>query len=84
MVRMQIQFTEAQSERLRETATVRGVSISAVVRDAVDDALTNTPFKPSRDELLKRSLAAMGKYHSGLGDLAARHDAYFAESVDDW
>ena len=83
MVRMQIQFTEAQSRRLREEATERGVSLSAVVRKAVDDALLARRHRPSRDELLRRSLAAAGRFASGTGDVARRHDEYFAEAADE-
>jgi hypothetical protein len=82
MVRMQIQFTEAQSQRLRNEAAEKGVSISAVVRVAVDDALAAGRFKPSREELVKRSLAAMGGFHSGTGDVSTRHDEYFADAID--
>ena len=39
MVRMQIQFTEEGIEALRREAAQRHVSISAVVRDAVDERL---------------------------------------------
>jgi hypothetical protein len=82
MVRMQIQFTEAQSQRLREEAAERGVSLSAVVRQAVADSLVAGRYKPSRDELIRRSLAAMGRFHSGTGDVSSRHDEYFADSID--
>ncbi len=76
MVRMQIQFTETQAAVLREVATDRGVSISAVVRDAVEDTVVNGRLKPSRQELLRRSLAAAGRFSSG-GEAARRHDEYF-------
>ncbi len=80
MVRMQIQFTEEESRALRQDAARRGVSISAVVREAVDARLRG-PREPSRDELLRRSLAAMGRFRSGTGDVSARHDEYFADSI---
>lgn len=80
MVRMQIQFTEAQSSVLRDVAADKGVSISAVVREAVEDAVVRGRHRPSREELLKRSLAAMGRFRSGTGDVASRHDEYFADT----
>lgn len=83
MVRMQIQFTEAGAEALRREAAQRHVSISAVVRNAVDERLSRGHLAPSRDELLRRSLAAMGRFHSGTGDVSARHDEYFADSILD-
>ncbi len=76
MVRMQIQFTETQSDILRNVAADRGVSISAVVREAVDETVVLGRHKPSREELLKRSLAAAGRFSSG-GEAARRHDDYF-------
>jgi hypothetical protein len=82
MVRMQIQFTEEEVEALRRAAAQRHLSISAVVRKAVDDSLV-TSAKPSREELVRRSLAAMGRFHSGTGDVSARHDEYFADSILD-
>jgi hypothetical protein len=85
MVRMQIQFTEDEVVALRRAAAQRHVSISAVVREAVDDSISaiSASAKPSRDELVKRSLAAMGRFHSGTGDVSARHDEYFADSILD-
>jgi len=83
MVRMQIQFTEAGAEALRREAGQRHVSMSAVVREAVDDRLSHGHLTPSRDELLRRSLAAMGRFRSGTGDVSARHDEYFADSILD-
>ena len=83
MVRVQIQFTENQSQRLREEAAVRGVSLSAVVRQAVDETVCAGRARPSRDELLQRSLAAMGRFRSGTGDVSSRHDEYFADAAEE-
>lgn len=83
MVRMQIQFTEEESAALRREAARRSVSISAVVREAVDERLSQGSQQPSRDELVRRSFAAVGRFRSGKGDVSARHDEYFADSVLD-
>ncbi len=83
IVRVQIQFTEEEVEALRREAGQRHVSISAVVREAVDDRLSHGHLTPSRDKLLRRSLAAMGRFRSGTGDVSARHDEYFADSILD-
>jgi len=83
MVRMQIQFTEGEVAALRREAAQRRVSVSAVVRDAVDERLSRGHLTPSREELAQRSLAAMGRFHSGTGDVSARHDEYFADSILD-
>jgi len=83
VVRMQIQFTEEEVEALRREAAQRHLSISAVVRQAVDARLAHPRPGPSREELVRRSLAAMGRFHSGTGDVSARHDEYFADSILD-
>ena len=83
LVRRQIQFTERQLDELRREAADRGMSVSAVVREAVDRKIRDR-FRPSREELIKRSLEAMGKFHSGTGDVARRHDEYFADEAGDW
>jgi hypothetical protein len=81
MVRMQIQFTEAEVEALRSEASQRNVSIAAVVREAVDERLSRGRRQPSRDELAQRALAAVGRFSSGTGDVSTRHDDYFADSI---
>ena len=35
------------------------------------------------DELVRRAMAVMGKFHSGLKDVSRRHDHYLAEAFDD-
>jgi len=83
MVRMQIQFTEEEVAALRREAAQSHLSISAVVRDAVDTRLARRRREPSREELARRSLEAMGRFRSGTGDVSARHDEYFADSILD-
>jgi hypothetical protein len=79
MVRMQIQFTEEQSRRLRELAQSRRVPITRVVREFVDEGL-QSPGQPSREELVARVLALSGIGDSGLTDVSERHDDYLAEA----
>jgi post-segregation antitoxin (ccd killing protein) len=83
MVRMQIQFTEAGAEALRREAAQRHISISAVVREAVDERLEHRRPEPSLEERKARAKAACGRFRSGLGDVSARHDEYFADSILD-
>jgi len=83
MIRMQVQFTEEEVSELRHEAARRHVSISAVVREAVDEHLSRSHTQPSRDELVRRSLAAVGRFRSGTGDVSTRHDEYFADSILD-
>jgi len=83
MIRMQIQFTEAEVSALRHEALQRKMSVSAVVREAVDERLAQSSVRPSREELVQRALAAVGRFRSGSGDVATRHDEYFADSIQD-
>ena len=83
VVRMQIQFTEEEVSALRREAAKRRISISAVVRDAVETRLSPGRAEPTHGELVRRSLAATGRFHSGTGDVSARHDEYFADSILD-
>jgi hypothetical protein len=81
MIRMQIQFTETEVEALRSEASQRNVSIAAVVREAVDERLSRGRRQAPRDERARRALAAVGRFSSGTGDVSARHDDHFADSI---
>jgi hypothetical protein len=83
VIRVQIQFTEQELAALRREAAQRHTSVSAVVREAVEERMAHPLTRRSREELLQRSLAAMGRFSSGTGDVAARHDEYFANSADE-
>ena len=77
MKRMQVQFTDEQARTLQDRASDSGRPIAAVVRDAVD-AWIAADAQRRRREL---ALAAIGGFHSGLGDLAEHHDRYLEEEV---
>ncbi len=81
MVRTQVQFTEEQLAAVRDIANQEGVSISQVVREGVN-LLLRERRGPNREELVRRSLEGVGLFRSGTGDLAARHDEYFAEACE--
>lgn len=75
MVRTQIQFTADQIERLKQEAAARNVSVSQVVRDAVELGL------PPKGSGIERALELTdGKFRSGLSDLSENHDAYLADA----
>ena len=78
MVRTQIQLTEAQAQALREEAARQGRSMAELIRDGVDRLLGSGGV--SREERKRRALAASGKFHSGLKDIARNHDRYLAEA----
>ena len=78
MVRTQIQFTTEQIERLKQEAAAREVSMSQVVRDAVDGRL------PPRGDRIERALRLTeGKFRSGRSDLSENHDDYLADAFLD-
>ncbi|MBA3244590.1 MAG: ribbon-helix-helix protein, CopG family [Actinobacteria bacterium] len=82
MVRTQISLTEEQAERLKRVARERGVSMAAVIRDAVDAVVPEVD--PAREEKIRRALAAVGSFAGGGGNVAEEHDRYLEEAYLDW
>lgn len=80
MIRKQVQFTERQTARIRREAARRGVSESAVIREALDRGLGGAT-RPTREQW-DAALGAAGIGRSGLGDLAAEHDRYYADDLE--
>jgi len=80
MVRTQIQLTEKQAEALHRIARQRRVSVAHLVREGVDRVLAQ-PQPVDREELVRRALSVVGKFHSGLTDVARNHDDYFVEAI---
>jgi hypothetical protein len=82
MVRTQIQLTQEQADGLRRLAGERGVSIAAVIREAVDSKLG----EDRREEVWDRALSVIGKYRDvdGATDVSERHDDYLAEAYEHW
>lgn len=81
MVRTHVQLAEEQLAALREIANKQGVSVSHLVREGVE-LLLQQRRGPSREELVRRSLEAVGLFRSGTGDLSAKHDECFAEAAE--
>ena len=72
MQRVQVQLTDDEALALRERATRAGRPVASLVRDAVDAWLAADQRRLARD----RASTGIGGFHSGLGDLAERHDDY--------
>lgn len=70
---LQIYLRKDQLEALRALAQKRGVSLAELVRQGVDKLLAEVP--PEEDPALE----IMGLFHSGLGDLAEKHDEYITK-----
>jgi len=79
MVRTQIQLPEQQVTLLKRLAAQQHVSMAELIRRAVD-LFTLSPDVTNIKERRERAIAAVGRFHSGRGDLAARHDDYLAEA----
>jgi Arc/MetJ-type ribon-helix-helix transcriptional regulator len=78
MKRVQVQLTESQLEALLKHAAAAGQGMSEAMREALDEWIA----KRDRDAKWDRALSVVGKFHSGLGDLAENHDYYLGEG--DW
>jgi hypothetical protein len=80
VIRTQIQLTEQQSTRLRQVARRSGVSAAEVIRRSVDRYLEQDEAAPPGGATRLNMLEVVGKFHSGLSDVAERHDDYLDEA----
>jgi Ribbon-helix-helix domain len=79
MVRTQIQLDEKQLQALRQCSAETGRSIADLVREGIKLYLSSRT-RPSREEQVRRAIAATGKFSSGTSDGSANHDRYLAEA----
>lgn len=79
MIRMQVQFTEAQVRVLKQRAARERVSVSVLVRRAVD-GLTVPEGTVADQAARQRAITAAGRFASGQTDVAERHDDYLADA----
>jgi hypothetical protein len=79
MVRTQITLTEEQHRRLARVARARGVSMSELVRQAVDATVADEDEEVRRK--WERAKQVFGAFNSGIPDIAERHDDYLP---DEW
>jgi hypothetical protein len=79
MVRTQIQLPESQATALKQLALQQHVSMAELIRRAVD-LFTSSPQVVNLQERQQRALNAAGRFRSGHGDIAKRHDDYLAEA----
>lgn len=81
MVRLQVQLTEHQVGELRKLSLVEGVSIAQLIRQSIDEQLLRQTAS-SRTLHLERLRQRVGRFHSGLGDLATEHDRYLNDALN--
>jgi hypothetical protein len=76
MIRLQVQLTDAQVAALKELSRRTGVSLAALVREAVDASLEQR----SAGGRWERALGAVGAFESGAADISENHDREAAEA----
>jgi hypothetical protein len=81
MVRTQIQLTEQQARRLKRLAAAQGRSMADLIRSSVD-ALLARPDAHDDEVRRSRALRAVGRFRSGLRDLATEHDRHLAKVLE--
>jgi Arc/MetJ-type ribon-helix-helix transcriptional regulator len=79
MHRIQVQLTAEQERRLKDLARLRGVSISALIREGVDRLLD--PERKAEGERWARATAVVGSVKGPGGEVARDHDAWFADAI---
>jgi metal-responsive CopG/Arc/MetJ family transcriptional regulator len=82
MERTQISLTAEQAARLKRAAAGQGVSMSHLIREAIDAYVPDAAA--DREARVRRAFAAVGRFHSGVSDLSERHDDYLAEDPTGW
>jgi len=81
MTHTQIQLEEQQYRALQALAAHHQVPVAELLREAID-LLLRTKRDPviSTDACRHRAIAAAGRFHSGVSDLAENHDAYLVKA----
>jgi hypothetical protein len=72
MIRIQIQFEKKIYEKLKARSKASGDSISEIVRRSLDSTIA----RQETDHKWSRAFQSLGKFESGLKDLAEKHDEH--------
>ena len=75
MIRTQIQFEQKTYEALKTKSNETGKSISEIVRRALDRSIA----AQDTDQKWARALSSIGKFSSGLNNLAEKHDDHLGD-----
>ncbi len=75
MIRTQIQFEKKTYETLKAKSNETGKSISEIVRRSLDRSIAAQEV----DQKWARALKSMGKFSSGLNNLAEKHDDHLGD-----
>lgn len=79
MTRTQIQLHEDQARRLKRLAADQGRSMADLIREAVAQLLSRSDGASEASQR-ERALAAVGRFRSGLGDVAEKHDEHLNDA----
>ena len=77
MVRLQIRLKNEQHSILKRLAVERKVSMSALIRQAVDAYISSENMRVKK--IKQRALSAVGKFRSKERNISTRHDTYLAD-----
>jgi len=75
MIRTQIQFQKKTYESLKTKSKETGKSISEIVRRSLDQTIESQEC----DQKWARALNSLGKFASGLDNLAKNHDEHLGD-----
>jgi len=75
MIRTQIQLQKETYESLKTKSKETGMSISEIVRRSLDQTIESE----ETDLKWRRALQSMGKFSSGLNNLAEKHDEHLGD-----
>lgn len=75
MIRTQIQFQKKTYENLKTKSKETGKSISEIVRRSLDQTIELQEC----DQKWARALNSLGKFSSGLNNLAEKHDEHLGD-----
>ncbi|HET6650402.1 MAG TPA: ribbon-helix-helix protein, CopG family [Actinomycetes bacterium] len=78
MDRTQISLTSAQARRLRRLGRQRGMSMAALIREAID----RTYGVADEDQRWRRALDSVGGFRSDRSDTSEHHDDALADAYD--
>ena len=80
MIRTQIQLTPEQARTLKRLAAQQGKSVAELIRLSLDTMLRSGGIQ-NQDDLRRKASETAGKL-KGPRNLAANHDDYLAEALD--
>ena len=82
MAQTQIELSDTQMAALERLAQARNISVAGLIQESIHDLIQCADRSPYTPEQKQRALHIIGRFNSGLGDLAKNHDVYFLETLN--